>query len=110
MISAKNLKPTKPFVKAGQATETVNLHALITCPFSQKAFCFWEVKMDKAQLQADIDAAEDALRAVRATLTDSQWTEFLFLAHCEFNNQQAVEVEKWNGALHVLDSIARGSL
>lgn len=79
---------------------------------------FLEVKMDKAenrirylaQLQADIDAAEDALRAVRATLTDSQWTEFLFLAHCEFNNQQEVEVEKWNGALHVLDSIARGSL
>ena len=79
---------------------------------------FLEVEMDKAQnrirylalLQADIDAAEDALRAVRATLTDSQWTEFLFLAHCEFDNQQAVEVEKWNGALHVLDSIARGSL
>lgn len=42
MISAKNLKPTKPFVKAGQATETVNLHALITCPFSQKAFVFLE--------------------------------------------------------------------
>jgi hypothetical protein len=40
MISATNLEPTKPFVKAGQATETVNLHALITCPFSQRAFCF----------------------------------------------------------------------
>lgn len=40
MISAINLEPTKPFVKAGQATETVNLHALITCPFSQRAFCF----------------------------------------------------------------------
>jgi hypothetical protein len=45
MISAKNLKPTKPFVKAGQATETVNLHALITCPFSQKAFVFLEITM-----------------------------------------------------------------
>jgi len=46
MISATNLKPTKPFVKAGQATETVNLHALITCPFSQRAFCFWRVTME----------------------------------------------------------------
>lgn len=77
--------------------------------------------MDKAQnrarflalLQADIDAAEDALRTVRATLTDSQWTEFIFLAYCEFDNgnrQAAEEAKTPNGALHVLDSIARGSL
>ena len=78
---------------------------------------FLEVEMDKARnrfrylalLQADIDAAEAALETVRATLTDSQWKEFIFLAHCEFDNQQAAEAEKPNGVLHVLDSIARGS-
>jgi len=35
MISANNHEPS---VKAGQATETVTLHALITCPFSLRAF------------------------------------------------------------------------
>lgn len=67
-----------------------------------------EQEAEIARFQADVDAAEAALKAIRATLTASQWKEFIFLAHCEHEDRRAAEEEIWHGAINVLDNIAKG--
>lgn len=61
-----------------------------------------------ARFQKDVDVAEAVLKIIRETLTANQWEELIFLAHCEYEDQQRVEIDIFNGAINTLDRIAEG--
>lgn len=49
-------------MKAGQAPGAVNSQALITCPFSLRAFVFLEVEMDNQHIIVFVDEGPDNIR------------------------------------------------